>query len=302
MSETQPYPIVLAHGIARFDVLTESLLGKLNMFLWDMSLEFDRLHYFKGIASYLERHGYDVHTTSVPFAAGVEKRATELAVQIRQILAETGQEKVHIIGHSMGGLDARQMLYQERAMAASVASVTSIGTPHKGTVLADYALANGGDEVLAALRPFFDLDGFLTLTQVKRQAFNEVAEAWEASNPVLYQTYAGSQEFEAIMLLLKGSYQFLYEQAGDNDGLVPVSSQMWTNELVAADGTVKRIAQRPFPVPVDHLNEIGWWDLQELSSPRWWHWNLRQEKKAFETAVKEAYLEIVREVTTAVSV
>ena len=52
---------------------------------------------------------------------------------------------------------------------------------------------------------FSTLDGFLTLTQTKRQAFNEVAEAWEASNPVLYQTYAGSQAFENIMLLLKGS-------------------------------------------------------------------------------------------------
>ena len=185
-------------------------------------------------------------------------------------------------------------------MAASVASVTTIGTPHNGTVLADYALAKGGDEVLAALRPFFDLDGFLTLTQTKRLAFNEVAEDWEASNPVLYQTVAGSQEFENIMLLLKGSYLYLFEQAGDNDGLVPVSSQLWTTELVAADGTVKQITQRPFPIPVDHLNQVGWWDLQELSRPRWWHWNLRKEKKAFETAVKDAYLEIVQEVTTAV--
>ncbi len=293
MTNSQPYPIVLAHGIARFDVLTNSLLRKLNQFLWDFSLEVDRLHYFKGIASYLERHGYDVYHTNLSFAAGVEKRATELAVQIRQILAETGQEKVHIIGHSMGGLDARQMLYQERAMAASVASVTSIGTPHNGTMLADYALANGGEDVLATLRPFFDLDGFLTLTTTKRLAFNEVAEAWEASNPVLYQTYAGSQAFENIMLLMKGTYQFIYEQAGENDGLVPVSSQLWTTELVATDGTVKQIAQRPFPVPVDHINEVGWWDLQELSSTRWWRRGLRKEKKAFETAVKEAYLEIV---------
>jgi hypothetical protein len=45
MLDTQPYPIVLAHGIARFDVLTESLLGKLNLFLWDFNLAFNRLHF-----------------------------------------------------------------------------------------------------------------------------------------------------------------------------------------------------------------------------------------------------------------
>ena len=100
---------------------------------------------------------------------------------------------------------------------------------------------------------------------------------------------------------MQGTYQFIFEQAGENDGLVPVSSQLWTNELVAADGTVKQIAQRPFPVPVDHFNELGWWDLQELSGSRWWRLNLRKEKRAFETAVKEAYLHIAQEVTTAVS-
>ena len=132
-------------------------------------------------------------------------------------------------------------------MAASVASVTTIGTPHQGTVLVDTILAGGGEHLLAGLWPFLDMDGFLTLTTGKRQAFNEVAQEWEATNPVLYQTYAGSQALENIMLLMQGSYQFIFEQAGENDGLVPVSSQLWTNELVAADGTVKQIANGRFP-------------------------------------------------------
>ena len=298
--KTPHYPIVLAHGITRFDVLTNGLLRKINQFLWDFSFEFDRLHYFKGIASYLQRQGFDVHTTSVSYAASVEVRAAELAQQVRQILRKTGQAKVHIIGHSMGGLDARQMIFQEQEMAANVASVTSIGTPHKGTVLADHILAGGGEYLIAALRPFIDATGFLTLTLSKREQFNELAQDWEAKNPVFYQVYTGFQDHEKIMLLLKGTHQFILDADGENDGLVSVSSQLWVDELAAADGTIKQISQRPFPLPVDHLNETGWWDLQELSGACWWCRNLRKEKKAFETAVKEAYLHIAREVTTAV--
>jgi triacylglycerol lipase len=298
MSDSHHYPIVLAHGIARFDVLTDTLLRKINLFLWDLSREFDRLHYFKGIASYLERHGFVVYKTSVSFAAGVETRATEMAAQIRQIVAETGMEKVHIIGHSMGGLDARQMLYQERDMAAHVATVTSIGTPHLGTVLADVLLADGGEDLIQSLRPIIDLEGFLTLTRDKRQAFNELAEDWEAKNPVLYQVYAGSQAYEKILVLLKGAYQLIYKTDGENDGLVPVTSQLWTDKLFAENGTEKQIPQKQFPVPVDHFNEIGWWDLAELTGTRWWNLNLRREKRAFETAVKKAYLHIAQEITT----
>ena len=204
MTNSHTYPIVLAHGIARFDVLTDTLLRKINQFLWDMSLEVDRLHYFKGIASYLERHGFEVYHTNVSFAAGVEKRATELAVQIRQILAETGQEKVHIIGHSMGGLDARQMLYQERAMAASVASVTSIGTPHLGTMLVDAVLAGGGEHLLARRPPFLDMDGFLTLTTGKRQAFNEVAQEWEEPPIPFCTKLTPVLKHSNVMLLMQG--------------------------------------------------------------------------------------------------
>jgi triacylglycerol lipase len=300
MPDSAHYPIVLAHGIARFDVLTETLLQKINLFMWDLSRDFDRLHYFKGIASYMERHGFAVYKTNVSFAAGVEVRATELAAQIRQITAETGMEKVHIIGHSMGGLDARQMLFQDRKTVNHVATVTSIGTPHNGTVLADYLLADAGEAFIESLRPIIDLDGFLTLTRDRRQAFNELAKEWEAKNPVSYRVYAGFQEFEKILELLKTSYQLIYHQDGENDGLVPVTSQLWTDKLVASDRTVKHIPQNQFPVPADHFNEIGWWDLAELSGTRWWKLNLRREKKAFETAVKEAYLQIAQEVTTAV--
>ena len=300
MPEKTPYPIVLAHGIAWFDVFTDSFISRFNAFMWDLNFEFDRLHYFKGVASYLSKRGFDVHKTSVGFADTVEIRAAQLAEQIREILAQTLQEKVHIIGHSMGGLDARQMLLQEREMADKVASVTSIGTPHNGTSFADVYLAGGGNAVIEALKPYISFEGFQTLTLAERQAFNEQAQDWEAKNSVFYQVYAAVQEKSRLFIPLKGSWEIISAYEGENDGLVSASSQLWTAQLTAVDGTTKSVVQHRFPFPLDHFNETGRWDLQELSGTRWWRMNLRREKKTFETAVKEAYLHIAREITTAV--
>ena len=300
MNSSQQYPIVLAHGIARFDVLTNSFLRRANLFMWDMSRAFDRLHSFKGIASYLMKYDFEVHQTSVGFADAVEDRAEQLATQIRSILAETGHEKVHIIGHSMGGLDSRQMLFQDRAMAEKVASVTSIGTPHNGTSFADFGLTHGGTAVIEAVESFFNLAGFLTLTRAKRQAFNDMAQDWEAKNPVFYQVYAGSQDRNTLFTPLKLVWSIIFDEEGPNDGLVSHSSQLWTDKLVAADGATKNVPQHEFPLPVDHINEVGWWDISEICGWHWWRVDKWLAKRRFETAVKDTYLKIAREVTTAV--
>jgi triacylglycerol lipase len=46
---------------------------------------------------------------------------------------------VNLIGHSHGGLDVR---YVAAVRPDLVASVTSVGTPHKGADLADFLVAN----------------------------------------------------------------------------------------------------------------------------------------------------------------
>ena len=100
------YPVVLAHGIARFDFLVAHVLR--NLALVGLSLEpaADGLHYFKGIGRHLRRHGFDVAHTHVSFAAGVDTRAADLQREITTLLQARGKRKVHVIAHSMGGLDA----------------------------------------------------------------------------------------------------------------------------------------------------------------------------------------------------
>ena len=46
------FPIVLSHGIARFDYLTDSILRRTYLRLWEWRRDLDRIHYFKGISDH----------------------------------------------------------------------------------------------------------------------------------------------------------------------------------------------------------------------------------------------------------
>jgi len=94
--------------------------------------------------------------TLTPYQA-TQKRVPILARRIDEVLAETGASKVNLICHSLGGLDCRYVVSpggyaldigaDPNLIAAKVASVTTIGTAHRGTRVADAALGSlpGGD-------------------------------------------------------------------------------------------------------------------------------------------------------------
>lgn len=127
------YPIILAHGICPFDQIEAGYVAEDNIDGDD-----DR-HYFRKIRSVLQDAGYTVWHTRVPWAGSVETRALALRAQIEKYLP--GEGKFNIIAHSMGGLDARHMVWQSVVQKdlfhKRVASVTTIGTPHHGTSFAD---------------------------------------------------------------------------------------------------------------------------------------------------------------------
>lgn len=83
------------------------------------------------------------------------RRAPELWARIKEIREKTGATKVNLICHSLGGLDCRYLvsphgltLDLEGApdLASSVASITTVGTAHRGTRIADVLLGLTPDE------------------------------------------------------------------------------------------------------------------------------------------------------------
>lgn len=283
-------PIVLAHGIARFDILLQILRDRLQL----PETEFgDLFHYFKGIKSHLQSHGFQVFDPNQEFAGPVDIRASQLRDRVNDALAATGAEKVHIIAHSMGGLDARHMIV-DKGMADRVASLTTIGTPHLGTILADHVIDHGGFLLKEGLRQVINLDGFDDLRTGACDQFNRRAEHHEATNRVVYQTLASAEELHLVFIPLVPSWLFIRDNEGKNDGLVSVTSQSWRSELVASDGSRKAIVQKEFPIAGDHLNQVGWWDPQEAANPKKLFHSFVKQKKDYESRVKDVYLQIAQ--------
>ena len=285
---TQRLPIVLAHGIARFDILLQILRTRFQF--PETELE-DRFQYFKLIKTHLESHGFQVFHPNEDFAGPVDLRAGQLQSRVNEALASTGAQKVNIIAHSMGGLDARHMIV-DKGMADRVANLVTIGTPHLGTILADHVIDHGGFLLKEGLRPIVNLDGFDDLRITACENFNRRAEDQEATNSVNYRTFAGAEDLEMVFAPLVASWIFIRDHAGRNDGLVPVFSQAWKKELIANDGRRKPIEQKDFPIAADHLNEVGWWDPQEAANPRKLLHSPFKQKEDYESQVRNVYLQI----------
>jgi triacylglycerol lipase len=250
------YPIVLAHGVCRFDVLLKDTLNLDN----NDDPELDNLHYFKGIRTMLKNKGYVVYHSNVAWAAGVEKRADDLKENLLNILKESRAEKINIIAHSMGGLDARHMMFNDRndgEIHKYVASLTTISTPHEGSPFADWGLDN-----LASLHSLIqklgiDLSALKDLRTDTCKTFNEHQAVKEfettCKDTTKFQTYAGKQNFWGVFSGLKIPFEIIRKTEGENDGMVSVRSARWRDEYFK--GTIDK---------TDHLNEIGWWDPDQL--------------------------------------
>jgi triacylglycerol lipase len=110
------YPIVLAHGLLGFD----SILG-----VYD---------YWYGMPSDLRSGGARVYVASYSASNYSEVRGEQLIRDLDNLRAVYGHSKFNLIGHSHGGPTIR---YVAAVRPDLVASVTSIGSPHTGSKVAD---------------------------------------------------------------------------------------------------------------------------------------------------------------------
>ncbi|MBW2734568.1 MAG: alpha/beta fold hydrolase [Deltaproteobacteria bacterium] len=126
-SERLRYPVIMVHG---FNASPESPTG--------FSAE---------VIHAVERRAPKVVVPQLNPYATSETRGRELAKVVRQVMRETGATKVHIIGHSQGGLDARWLASPEGGnMGSSIASILSLSSPHHGMPLANTLVKSlGGD-------------------------------------------------------------------------------------------------------------------------------------------------------------
>lgn len=98
----------------------------------------------------LRRRGFGrvVSMNYSPFTADLRVAAAQLAQEVEALVAETGYERLHVVGHSMGGLIARY--YVTRLGGdARVHTLVTLGTPHQGT----YTAYGWHNQLTRQLRP-----------------------------------------------------------------------------------------------------------------------------------------------------
>jgi len=218
------HPVILLHGLFGFDTLE---IGPA------------RYAYFRGLTEPLLRVGAEVERPRVARVGSVAVRARQLARRIEALPAK----RVNVIAHSMGGLDARYAIAR-LGLEGRVASLVTIGTPHRGTPLADLGTRMlrgrlGLGKGLGGLG--VDPTAFYDLTTARTAVFNrKVRDA----RGVWYASVVGWAPFRGTHPLLWPAHRYLSRVSGPNDGVVPLAAQAW-GEVLAE-------------IEADHWAQIGW--------------------------------------------
>ncbi len=198
------------------------------------------------IPDWMRAHGSDVWFGNEDAFGSVDGNAAELLKSLQVILEQTGEERIHIIAHSKGGLDALNLACLPEARG-HIASLVMLATMIHGmrlcTVLAHDPLVlphvvapivNRHGRKIGDVNP--DSLGLLRATTTK------ACEAFLRENPPIpeieYRSLAfaleeGDKRKFDIRALLIGLFD------GENDGIAPLRSTKYGNWMVlhAAKGS-----------------------------------------------------------------
>jgi len=230
------YPIVFVHGIGFRD----------QKFL----------NYWGRIPSHLEKSGVQIFYGGQDSWGSISDNAAKLHERILSILKETGANKVHIIAHSKGGIDARAMA-STFAMGDMIASISTISSPHHGSKTMDFVTKF--PSWMISFVGFF-VDFWFRILGDKHPKFAATVQSMTTKNMaefnrqhpdvegVYYQSFGFQMRSMSSDFFLWFPYLIVKLFEGDNDGIVSVESSKWTN----FSGPIKRDKRRG----ISHLDEV----------------------------------------------
>ncbi len=247
------YPLLMVHGVFFRD--------------------FRYLNYWGRIPKELRRNGATVYYGQQQSAAAVEDSGKELAERIRQIVEETGCGKVNIIAHSKGGLDSRAAI-AHCGMAPYVATLTTINTPHRGCIFAEYLLGKVPQAARlkiaaaynAAMKKMGDPnpDFLAAVTDLTESACLARNQATPDAPGVVYESVMSyCKKAQHGKFPLNMTYPIVKHFDGLNDGLVSVESAKWGERFTLLEPQGKRGISHGDVVDLNRENIRGF-DVREF--------------------------------------
>ncbi len=212
------YPIILLHGIGFRDMRYFNYWGR--------------------IPKRLVANGATVYYGHQEAWGTIEKNGLIIQQKINEVLALSNCEKVNIIAHSKGGLDARYVI-SELDMAPAVASLTTVSTPHLGSELITL-LNKLPDSLYRFISSLFNKtfqkigdqtpDCYAASKQLAPEYCREFNERYPDAPEVYYQSYASVMKHSMGDRLLSVPHLLMnLSGAAGNDGLVTETSARWGN-------------------------------------------------------------------------
>jgi len=216
------YPLLMVHGVFFRD--------------WE------NFNYWGRIPKELMDNGAKIFYGNHQSSASVEHCAGELKQCILDIVKETGCEKVNVIAHSKGGLDARYAI-SCLGMGEFVASLTTINTPHLGCGFVRKLMDKLPKKAVAATGKVYesvysklgddDPDFFSSLKDLTEEECSRLNEIMKDYPGVLYQSVGSRmRSHSSAPFPLNLGYSIIkHYGGGENDGLVTTRSMPWGSFL-----------------------------------------------------------------------
>ena len=207
------YPLLLIHGLNCRDDWVFSYWGR--------------------VADTLRDHGGLVFLSGQDAWGGIPANGEFLHRRAEEVLALTGAEKLNLIAHSKGGLEARYLI-STLDFAPKAASLTTICTPHRGSMAAEAWLkrericgfAGPGLEHFWRVRGDLDPDfraAVTALTPLACARFN----AENPDSPLVYYQSWGACLRRPSRDPVDRFQLWLTKADAPTDGLVSPSSAAW---------------------------------------------------------------------------
>lgn len=211
------YPLLFVHGMGFRD--------------------YKKPYYWGRIPKVLTENGAKIYYGLQDGTGGTETNARRLVSQIQFALKDLGAEKLNIISHSKGGTDSRYVI-SSLGCHDKIASLTTISTPHNGSLTAD-KLIKLPDIFFSAYCACSDTF-YRVLGDKKTNAFKayetlrtDKAEEFNRANPdcpgVYYQSYAFVMKNAFSDVFYLPGYLLVKHFEGENDGIFSPRSVAWGN-------------------------------------------------------------------------
>ena len=252
------YPILLVHGFLIKDIGLIKSFGRIDKML--------------------KEKGYIVYKSRVDSFGAVETNADILKAEVAKVLKENNVDKVNIIAHSKGGLDAKYMI-EHYAMYEQIASLTTLCTPHKGSPIASKILKY--PKWLLKITAFWINLWFKILGDKKPNAYklceqlatiNSVEEeTFKLCNEVYCQSYSTTLKRSRDDFVMGIPFIFFHhlEKDKENDGVVSAESAQFC-----------QYKGNPFNESVSHSEIIDFMVTKKKKDKIYAFWNMIVEDLA----------------------